>query len=259
MGLGGCTLSRLPELLPKPALEIEGIGFAYPSRAVLQDVSIRVPVGAFCVLLGINGAGKTTLFSLLTRLFLCRQGRIRILGRDLNSDGRRALAELGVVFQQPTLDLDLSVRQNLLYFCVLQGLDPALAQTRIAQALRDIGLTDRVGDKVRRLSGGQRRRLELARALLHRPRLLLADEPTVGLDIHSRQAILHQVRAECRERGVGVLWATHLVDEVQPDDQVVVLHEGRVLMQGTAQVMLQSTSTETVGDAFKQLTRGEPA
>ena len=252
-------MSRLPELLPQPALEIEGIAFSYPSRAVLQDVSIRVPVGAFCVLLGINGAGKTTLFSLLTRLFLCRQGGIRILGRDLNSDGRRALAELGVVFQQPTLDLDLSVRQNLLYFCVLQGLDPALAQTRIAQALGDIGLTDRAGDKVRRLSGGQRRRLELARALLHQPRLLLADEPTVGLDIHSRQAILQQVRAECHERGIGVLWATHLVDEVLPDDRVVVLHEGRVRMQGTAQAMLQSTSSETVGDAFNRLTRGEPA
>ena len=252
-------MSRLPESLPKLALETEGIAFSYPGRAVLRDVAIRVPVGAFCVLLGINGAGKTPLFSLLTRLFLCRQGSIRILGRNLNSDGRRALAELGVVFQQPTLDLDLSVRQNLLYFCVLQGLDPALAQTRIAQALGDIGLTDRAGDKVRRLSGGQRRRLELARALLHQPRLLLADEPTVGLDIHSRQAILQQVRAECHERGIGVLWATHLVDEVLPDDRVVVLHEGRVRMQGTAQAMLQSTSSETVGDAFNRLTRGEPA
>ena len=252
-------MSRLPESLPKLALETEGIAFSYPGRAVLRDVSIRVPVGAFCVLLGINGAGKTTLFSLLTRLFLCRQGSIHILGRNLNSDGRRALADLGVVFQQPTLDLDLSVRQNLRYFCVLQGLDPALAQTRIAQALGDIGLTDRAGDKVRRLSGGQRRRLELARALLHQPRLLLADEPTVGLDIHSRQAILQQVRAECHERGIGVLWATHLVDEVLPDDRVVVLHEGRVRMQGTAQAMLQSTSSETVGDAFNRLTRGEPA
>jgi ABC-2 type transport system ATP-binding protein len=252
-------LSPLPETDPTPALEIQGIAFSYASRAVLQDVSIRVPVGAFCVLLGVNGAGKTTLFSLLTRLFLCRQGSIRILGRNLNSDGRRALAELGVVFQQPTLDLDLSVRQNLRYFCVLQGLDPALAQTRIEQALREIGLIDRGGDKVRQLSGGQRRRLELARALLHQPRLLLADEPTVGLDIHSRQAILQQVRAECHQRGIGVLWATHLVDEVQPDDEVVVLHEGRVLMQGTAQAMMHSTSTETVGDAFNRLTRGEPA
>ena len=248
-----------PETAGQAALEIENVAFSYGPRSVLQDVSIRVPAGAFCVLLGINGAGKTTLFSLLTRLFLCRQGSIRILGRDLHSNGRKALAELGVVFQQPTLDLDLSLRQNLQYFCVLQGLAPDLAGTRVEQALRDIQLIDRGGDRVRQLSGGQRRRLELARALLHQPRLLLADEPTVGLDIHSRRAILEQVRAACREHGVGVLWATHLVDEVRPDDQVVVLHQGRVLVQGPAEAMLRSTATETVEDAFNRLTREEAA
>lgn len=242
-----------------PALEVEGVGFAYGARAVLDGVSIQVPAGAFCVLLGVNGAGKTTLFSLITRLFLCRQGQIRILGRHLDSDGPRALAQLGVVFQQPTLDLDLTLRQNLQYFCSLQGLDPAHAGPRIEQALMRIGLGDRAADKARQLSGGQRRRLELARAMLHEPRLLLADEPTVGLDIHSRQEILQQVREGCRERGVGVLWATHLVDEVEPDDRVVVLHQGRVLLQDSARAMLSATGTGTVKDAFNQLTRGDGA
>ena len=241
------------------ALQTDGVAFSYGARIVLQDVSIQVPGGEFCVLLGVNGAGKSTLFSLLTRLFLCDRGSIHILGRDLHSNGSRALAELGVVFQQPTLDLDLSLRQNLNYFCELQGLSPGLARARIEGALRDTGLHDRSGHKVRQLSGGQRRRLELARALLHRPRLLLADEPTVGLDIHSRQAILQQVRSECRERGVGVLWATHLVDEVEPDDQVVVLHRGRVLMQGSANEMMQRTATACVEDAFNRLTRDEAA
>jgi len=239
------------------ALEIDAVGFAYGQRRVLEDIRIRVAAGSFCVLLGINGAGKTTLFSLITRLFLCRQGRIRILGRDLGSDGRGALAQLGVVFQQPTLDLDLSLRQNLRYFCALQGLDPRLGRPRIEQALERIGLADRARDKVRRLSGGQRRRLELARAMLHEPLLLLADEPTVGLDIHSRQAILGQVRDACRERGVGVLWATHLVDEVQGGDQVVVLHQGRVLMQGRAEDQLAETGTGTDKDMFNRLTGGE--
>ena len=255
MGCGGHSVTPSPNAAV-PALETEGVAFSYGARVVLEDISIQVPGGAFCVLLGINGAGKTTLFSLLTRLFLCRQGRIRVLGRDLNRDGRRALAELGVVFQQPTLDLDLSPRQNLNYFCALQGLEPGVASTRLEQALQEIGLSERGGDRVRQLSGGQRRRLELARALLHQPRLLLADEPTVGLDIHSRQAILQQVRTECRERGVGVLWATHLVDEVQPDDQVVVLHQGRVMMQGPAQAMLHDTASASVAEAFNRLTRG---
>lgn len=241
----------------EPALQVDGVAFAYGARAVLQDVSFAVPTGEFCVLLGINGAGKTTLFSLLTRLFLYRQGTIRVLGHDMKSAGRRALAQLGVVFQQPTLDLDLSLRQNLHYFSVLQGLAPSDVTPRIEQALRDVGLADRAGDKVRTLSGGQRRRLELSRALLHRPRLLLADEPTVGLDIHSRQAIIQQVRAECRERGVGVLWATHLVDEVEPQDHVVVLHQGRILLSGTATEMLAQTDTDNVKDAFNALTRQE--
>lgn len=251
-------MSLAPESGP-PALEVDGVDFAYGSRVVLDGVSIRVPAGAFCVLLGVNGAGKTTLFSLITRLFLCRRGSIRILGKNLDNDGPRALAQLGVVFQQPTLDLDLSLRQNLDYFCSLQGIEPGKAEPRIEQVLARIGLADRARDKARQLSGGQRRRLELGRAMLHDPRLLLADEPTVGLDIHSRQQILQQVRESCREQGVGVLWATHLVDEVEPDDLVVVLHRGRVLRHGTAREMLAQTGTGSVEDAFNLLTRGAAA
>lgn len=236
------------------ALEIAGVGFSYPARRVLENLEFNVPVGSFCVLLGINGAGKTTLFSLITRLFLCREGRIRILGHDLRRDARKALAGLGVIFQQPTLDLDLSVKQNLVYFCALHGMNKHQAASRIDAAIAQIDLTDRAADKVRQLSGGQRRRLELARSLLHEPLLLLADEPTVGLDIHSRQAILEQVRANCEHRGVGVLWATHLVDEVEPDDYVIVLHQGRVCTQGRADAIVAETGTENVKQAFNYLT-----
>lgn len=257
MGSGGRALSNHTQSPAAAALVVEDLAFSYAQRAVLQDVSIEVPAGRFCVLLGINGAGKTTLFSLLTRLFLCRHGRIRILGWDLHGDGRKALAQLGVVFQQPTLDLDLTVLQNLRYFAVLQGIDPVESRPRIDQALLQSGLADRRDDRARQLSGGQRRRLELARALLHRPRLLLADEPTVGLDIHSRQAIIQQVRDECRDRGVGVLWATHLVDEVQDDDEVIVLHHGRVLSHGSAASLMRDTDTGSVGQAFNALTRGD--
>ena len=241
------------------ALQIDNVSFAYPRRPVLDQVSFVVPPGSFCVLLGINGAGKTTLFSLITRLFLCRSGQIRIFGRDVRREGRQALAYLGVVFQQPTLDLDLTVRQNLRYHCALHGLEPARMRSRIERSLQVLDLAERADDKVRQLSGGQRRRVELTRALLHRPRLLLADEPTVGLDIHSRQAILRQVRENCRDRGVGVLWATHLVDEVQPDDRMVLLHHGRVLAQGTAASVIAETGTASVHDAFSALTGGDGA
>ena len=241
------------------ALEVKGVGFSYPARRVLDNVSFDVPAGTFCVLLGINGAGKTTLFSLITRLFLCREGDIRILGHDLQHQARRALAGLGVVFQQPTLDLDLSVKQNLEYYCARHGMNRTQAGPRVAAALAQVDLVDRAGDKVRQLSGGQRRRLELARSLLHEPSMLLADEPTVGLDIHSRQAILQQVRASCEERGVGVLWATHLVDEVEPGDHVIVLHQGGIVTQGSARAIVEDTGSQDIKQAFNRLTAGSPA
>jgi len=239
------------------ALALQGVSFAYTKRQVLDNISFVLEPGEFCVLLGVNGAGKTTLFSLITRLFVSRGGSIDIYGYSLRGQTRKALAQLGVVFQQPTLDLDLSLMQNLRYHCALQGLNAAELRGRMQAVLDDIGLGDRAADKVRELSGGQRRRVELVRALLHGPRLLLADEATVGLDIHSRQAILQQVRERCREEGIGVLWATHLVDEVEPDDRLVVLHGGRVVAQGSAAQLMQETGAESVKQAFNTLTRSE--
>ncbi|MEW8505082.1 MAG: ABC transporter ATP-binding protein [Candidatus Thiodiazotropha sp.] len=239
------------------ALALQGVSFSYTKRRVLNDVSFVLEPGEFCVLLGINGAGKTTLFSLITRLFVSRGGTIEIYGHDLQDQTRKALAQLGVVFQQPTLDLDLSLMQNLRYHCTLQGLNAAALESRMQTVLKEIGLDERADEKVRALSGGQRRRLELIRALLHQPRLLLADEPTVGLDIHSRQAILQQVRERCREEGIGVLWATHLVDEVEPDDRLVVLHDGKVLARGSAREIMRQTATESVKEAFNSLTRSD--
>jgi len=239
------------------ALALKGVSFSYAKRRVLDDVSFVLEPGEFCVLLGINGAGKTTLFSLITRLFASRGGSIDIYGYSLRSQTRKALAQLGVVFQQPTLDLDLSLIQNLRYHCALQGLNAGKVHQSMLATLDEIGLGERARDKVRELSGGQRRRVELARALLHRPRLLLADEPTAGLDIHSRQAILQQVRKRCRDDGIGVLWATHLVDEVEPKDRLVVLHGGRVLVQGTAMQVMRETGTDSVKQLFNRLTRSE--
>ncbi len=239
------------------ALALDKINFSYPGRRVLEDLSFSVAPGDFCVLLGVNGAGKSTLFSLITRLFVCDSGGIHIYGHSLLRRSRRALAQLGVVFQQPTLDLDLTLGQNLRYHCALQGLDYSRHEQEINTALQQIGLADRTGDKVRQLSGGQRRRVELVRALLHAPRLLLADEATVGLDIHSRQAILEQVRERCRRQGIGVLWATHLVDEVQSGDQLVVLHRGKVMARGSAAKIMQDTASDSVHQAFSSLTQGE--
>jgi ABC-2 type transport system ATP-binding protein len=241
------------------ALAVEGVSHAFGPREVLHDVSFRIRPGEFTVLLGLNGAGKTTLFSLVTRLYHGRAGIIRIFGFDVQRQSSEALARIGVVFQLPTLDLDLSVGQNLSYHAALHGIERRVARERIRVEAERVGLTDRLKDKVRELSGGQRRRVEIARALLHRPQLLLLDEPTVGLDIASRQFLLDHVRALCRGEELAVLWATHLIDEVDAEARVLVLHRGRLLAAGPVPEVVRAAKADTMRAAFDALTRSAPA
>src|SRR5262247_940919 len=235
------------------ALNVEGLGHRFGPRQVLKNVTFSVAPGDFTVLLGLNGAGKTTLFSLVTRLYAQAEGTIRIFGMDIRQRMLECLRQMGIVFQQPTLDLDLSVDQNLFYHCALHGLAHREAARRIAAEVERVGLTEQRRDKVRQLSGGQRRRVEIARALLHQPRLLLLDEPTVGLDIASRQFMLDHVRRLCREAGLAALWATHLIDEVGEGAQVVVLHRGEVRAAGAAEQLLGETRTPNMRAAFETL------
>lgn len=216
------------------ALAATELSFRYGRKEALQSVSFRVQPGEFCALLGPNGAGKSTLFALLTRLFVAREGRIVVMGQDLQANPRAALAQMGVVFQQMTLDLDLSVARNLAYFGALHGLSRRDTSLRSGEVLERLGMGERAKEKVGDLNGGHRRRLEIARALMHRPRLLLLDEPTVGLDARARAAITAHVHDLAHDDGIAVLWATHLVDEVSPADTVVILHQGRIVQTGQA-------------------------
>jgi len=241
-----------------PALSVSGVGHRFGQRDALIDVSLEVGGGRFAVLLGPNGAGKTTLFSVVTRLYQNRTGTIRILGHDLRAAPSRALAELGVVFQARTLDPDLTVRQNLAYHASLHGLGGKAIRTRIAALLERAGLGDRIDEKVRTLSGGQARRVEIARALVHSPRLLLLDEPTVGLDLAARADIVSIVRRLVREDGISALWATHIFEEIAPDDDVHVLHLGRVVAAGKADA-LAAQSGATLADTFRRLTDAKDA
>jgi ABC-2 type transport system ATP-binding protein len=238
------------------ALSVEAVSHAYGARVALDQVSFDVAPGSFTVLLGLNGAGKSTLFSVITHLYVSRSGVVRIFGRDVARESGAALALLGVVFQQRTLDPDLSVAQNLAYHGALHGLVRRETRERAAIQLARVGLADRAHDKVRFLSGGQVRRVEIARALLHRPRMLLLDEPTAGLDIKARAGILEVVRGLVADEGIGVLWATHLVDEIRDDDHVIVLHKGRVLADGPSRSIVGATGARSIGEAFTSLTGG---
>jgi ABC-2 type transport system ATP-binding protein len=241
-----------------PAIAVNGVSHAYGTRKALQDVSLTVPASRFTALLGLNGAGKTTLFSLITRLFDTQRGSIDVLGHRVSREPGEALRRLGVVFQARTLDLDISVMDNLLYHAALHGIGSREARRRAEVVLADIDLADRAREKVRKLSGGQMRRVEIARALLHQPRLLVLDEPTVGLDVASKSAIVRQVRGLVREQGVAVLWATHLLDEVMPGDAVVVLHRGRVLAAGDSSDVVTSAGAADLRSAFIALTGAAP-
>ncbi len=238
------------------ALNVENVSHSYGQRLALDGVGFTVAPGRLAVLLGLNGAGKSTLFSVITHLYACRSGAVRIFGHDVARDSGAALASLGVVFQQRTLDPDLSVEQNMLYHGALQGMTRGLTRTRMSDALARVGLADRVKDKARHLSGGQSRRVEIARALLHRPRLLLLDEPTAGLDIKARADILALVRALVDQDGIGVLWTTHLVDEIRDQDQIIVLHKGKILADGGADVLIAASGAASIGAAFAKLTGG---
>ncbi len=238
---------------PAPALEVDDVHHAYGRKTALKGVSFAIEPGRFTALLGPNGAGKTTLFGLLTRLLALQSGAIRIEGTDIRA-GAAALAPLGLVFQQPTLDLDLSVRQNLTYFAALRGIGRRDAKERIVQELTRLDMAERARESVRALNGGHRRRVELARALLHGPSVLLLDEPTVGLDVNSRSRICRHVHALARERGLAVLWSTHLIDEVWPDDDLIVLGGGEVLAKGVSRDIVASTGAGDLAEAFTRLT-----
>jgi len=236
------------------ALAVEHVSHAYGPRKALDDVSFEVAPATFAVLIGLNGAGKSTLFSIISHLYAAGGGSVSVFGFNVSRQSGAALARIGVVFQSRTLDLDLTVDQNLRYQAALHGVAGGEARARGSALLQRVGLADRAHDRVRELSGGQMRRVEIARALVHRPRLLLLDEPTAGLDVRARADILALTRGLVATDGVSVLWTTHLVDEVKPDDSVIVLHEGRVLAADRAQAVMAAAGAQTVGDAFARLT-----
>ncbi|HKJ95772.1 MAG TPA: ATP-binding cassette domain-containing protein [Gammaproteobacteria bacterium] len=223
--------------VPDRVLEVRGATKSYGSNRALVGVDLDVALGEFVALLGPNGAGKTTLFQLLTGLFVPDAGRIVVNGIDLRRHPIPALATIGVVFQQPALDLDLTVRGNLMFHARLHGCG-STARRRVDEALEWLHLSDVGGARARTLSGGNRRKLELARCLIHRPRLLLMDEATVGLDPASRQQLLQRVRDLCRQQHIGVLWATHLVDEAEGADRVIILNRGHKQAEGTPSELL---------------------
>lgn len=229
------------------------LSFFYGKKAAIDGLNLTIHNG-FNVLLGPNGAGKSTLFSMLTGLYQAAAGEITINGYDLTENRAEIMRSMGVVFQQSTLDLDLSVKQNLVYYAALHGISSSQALDNISEILSQLELTTRLNDKVRSLNGGHRRRVEIARALIHQPKVLLLDEATVGLDIDSRKMITEYVGTLCQQLGICVLWATHLIDEISADDQLILIDAGKIQAQGISGELCKTHNVADVYQLYRKLT-----
>lgn len=212
-----------------PAIAARQVFYRYGDRLAVDDLSLEIAEGEVFAFLGPNGSGKTTLFRLLSTLIPLQQGEIAILGHDLRRETTAVRRQLGVVFQSPSLDKKLTVAENLRHQGRLYGLSTRELESRRDELLGAVGLTDRAHDLVETLSGGMRRRVELAKSMLHRPRLLLLDEPSTGLDPGARSDLWKYLRQVREREGTTIVLTTHLLDEADRADRIAIMHQGKLV------------------------------
>jgi ABC-2 type transport system ATP-binding protein len=247
-------------------VEVSDLRHAYGDRVALDGVSLSVAPGEVFALLGPNGSGKTTLFRILSTLVPPPPGKVRIAGHDPATDRDAVRRNIGVVFQSPSLDKQLTAAENLTHQGHLYGLRGADLRRRVDEALAAVGLSDRAGERADRLSGGMRRRVEIAKGLLHRPRVLLMDEPSTGLDPAARLDLWDHLRRVSREGGpdggVTILLTTHILEEAEDASRVAILQGGKLLACDTPAALkdriggdvitVTSSRPEAVRDALSQ-------
>ncbi len=242
-------------LKEKFMLEINNIKKYYGSFLALNNISLKLKTSELVVLLGPNGAGKSTLFSIITGLARADSGDCLINGNNVVSQNISALKSLGVVFQQSTIDLELTVLENLLFHARLHGLRVSSFKKIIENELQKNGLQKKINNKVRSLSGGERRKVELIRSLLHNPKMLLMDEPTVGLDPSSRAELLKKILYLKDSKSLSILWTTHLVDEAEKADKIIILNKGKVRAIGSVKKILSLAKENNLAQAFLKLVK----
>lgn len=240
-------------------LEIKNVDFAYGDKPVLHQINVALEAGQYYALLGPNGTGKSTLFALICQLLQPSPQSVFIKGKDVTQKPHIAMRDIGIVFQQSTLDLDLTVEQNLRYHASLHGLNKPQAQLAIHKELARLSLTDKLNTKVRALNGGHRRRVEIARALLHKPSLLLLDEASVGLDLPSRESINQHIRRLCEDEGVTVLSSTHLIDEIRRQDHLLVMLGGKLVLDAPCEDAMRTYALSSVPALYRLLTQQQAA
>lgn len=220
--------------MSEPTIHVTGLHHKYGDREALCGVDLQIPAGRIFALLGPNGSGKTSLFRLISTLMPIQQGRISVAGSDVASAPMAVRGKIGIVFQSPSLDKKLTVDENIACQGALYGISGATLKRRRDEVLQAMGLLNRRGDICETLSGGMKRRVELAKGMLHRPRVLLLDEPSTGLDPAARLD-LWEALSEMASDGMTILLTTHLLEEAEKADEIAILADGRVIAQGGAE------------------------
>ena len=229
-----------------PAVEIAHLSYRYGERVAIHDLSLSIAEREIFAILGPNGSGKTTLFRVLSTLIPMQQGEVRIFGHDLRTEAAAIRSQLGVVFQSPSIDKKLTVLENVIHHGRLYGLGGSELRSRADEMLARLGLADRRREFVEKLSGGLRRRVELATGMLHRPRLLLLDEPSTGLDPGARSDLWQYLEQVREADGVTVLVTTHLLDEAQRADRIAIMHTGNVAALDTPMALQAAVGGDAI-------------
>ena len=226
--------------MAKIAAAIRAVSHSYGTHQALRDVSFDVQERAFFGLLGPNGSGKTTLFRIISSLLAPAQGTCQVMGHDTVQAPKNVRMNLGVVFQQPSLDEALTIKQNLTFHGALYGMGGSALRQRIDYLATRLHIKDRLDSKINQLSGGLKRRADLVRGLLHKPRLLLLDEPTTGLDPIARHDFWQLLSSIRKDEEITMILATHLLDEAESCDEVVILDSGSIKVQGNPDTLRQN-------------------
>lgn len=227
-------------------VETEALGRVFGARVALDDVSLAVREGEIFGLLGPNGGGKTTLFRILATLLPPSMGSARVAGHDVVAEPSAVRSAVGVVFQSPSLDPELTVAENLRCAGNLYGMHGIALDTRCRETTAALDISDRMGERARRLSGGLQRRAEIAKCLLPRPRVLLLDEPSTGLDPAARAGMWEALESLRRGTGMTAVLTTHLMDEAGRCDRVAILHRGRIVACDTPDALRSQIATDVL-------------
>jgi ABC-2 type transport system ATP-binding protein len=238
-----------------PIISVKNLLKKFDAVVAVDTISFEVKKGEIFAFLGPNGAGKTTTIKMLTTLLDPTSGSVMLDDCDVIKDSRNARKSFGIVFQDPSLDTELTAYENMEFHAVLYGLDRAVSELRIKELLELVELYDRKDDMVKNFSGGMKRRLEIARGLLHHPKVLFLDEPTLGLDPQTRNHIWNYIKQLNQKEGVTVFFTTHYMEEADRSaSRVAIIDHGKIIKEGTPEELKKETNSQTLEDAFLSLT-----